>query len=32
VRSHVAELGLDATIGTLRDLAGIERVVRVDFP
>ena len=32
VRSHVAGLGLDATIGTLRDLAGIERVVRVDFP
>lgn len=30
VRDHVAGLGMDATVGTLRDLAGIERVVRID--
>jgi release factor glutamine methyltransferase len=32
VRAHATGLGMDATVGTLRDLAGIERVVRIDFP
>lgn len=32
VRALVAGLGIDATVGTLRDLAGIERVVRIDRP
>jgi release factor glutamine methyltransferase len=32
VRELVSALPVDATVGTLRDLAGIERVVRIDLP
>jgi release factor glutamine methyltransferase len=32
VREHAAGLHVPATVGTLRDLAGFERVVRIDRP